>query len=104
MHHGSWHHAARPRRQEQIGRLRRWPGNVGVVVLDTPVVGLVVALPMHWMGHFNYDWTSHLGPIYLGTIIYVVGAGVALLGLTLTALRPRPARHAIQDAWSCRPF
>ena len=21
-----------------------------------PVVGLVVALPMHWMGHFNYDW------------------------------------------------
>src|SRR5262245_42137177 len=21
-----------------------------------PVLGLVVALPMHWMGHFNYDW------------------------------------------------
>jgi hypothetical protein len=33
------------------------------------------------MGHFNYDWVSHLGPIYLGTIVYVVGAVVALVGL-----------------------
>ena len=47
-----------------------------------PVVGLAVALPMHWMGHFNYDWVSHLGPIYGGTIIYVVGAVVALVGLS----------------------
>ena len=47
-----------------------------------PVVGLVVALPMHWMGHFTYDWVSHLGPIYVGTIIYVVGALIALVGLT----------------------
>jgi len=47
-----------------------------------PVVGLAVALPMHYMGHFNYNWVSHLGPIYLGTIIYVVGALVALVGLT----------------------
>jgi hypothetical protein len=34
---------------------------------------------MHWMGHFNYDWVSHLGPIYLGTVIYVVGVVVALI-------------------------
>jgi hypothetical protein len=50
-----------------------------------PVVGLVVALPMHWMGHFNYDWVSHLGAIYVGTIVYVVGALVALVGLTQSA-------------------
>jgi hypothetical protein len=37
---------------------------------------------MHYMGHFNYDWVSHLGPIYLGTVIYVLGAVVALAGLT----------------------
>ena len=49
-----------------------------------PVVGLAVALPMHYMGHFNYNWVSHLGPIYVGTIIYVVGALVALVGLTQT--------------------
>jgi hypothetical protein len=50
-----------------------------------PVLGLAVALPMHWMGHFNYDWVSHLGPIYVGTIIYVAGALVALFGLSQVA-------------------
>src|SRR6516225_4478620 len=49
------------------------------------VVGLAVALPMHYTGHFNYNWVSHLGPIYLATIIYVVGAVVALFGLTQAA-------------------
>src|SRR5712671_5758088 len=56
-----------------------WAWITGVI---SPVLGLAVALPLHWMGHFNYDWVSHLGPIYLGTIIYVVGAVVALFGLT----------------------
>ena len=56
-----------------------WAWITGVI---SPVLALAVALPLHWMGHFNYDWVSHLGPIYLGTIIYVVGAVVALIGLT----------------------
>jgi hypothetical protein len=56
-----------------------WAWITGVI---SPVLGLAVALPLHWMGHFNYDWVSHLGPIYLGTIIYVVGVVVALIGLT----------------------
>src|SRR5262244_4203554 len=56
-----------------------------ITAVISPVVGLVVALPLHWMGHFNYDWVSHLGPIYVGTIIYVVGALVALFGLSQTA-------------------
>ena len=30
-----------PRRSQAIGRLRRWPGNIGVVVLDTLLVRLV---------------------------------------------------------------
>lgn len=66
-----------------------WAWIVAVIV---PVVGLAVALPMHYMGHFNYDWVSHLGPIYLGTVIYVVGAAVALLGLTQAAPAARAAR------------
>jgi len=63
-----------------------------IVAVIAPVVGLAVALPMHYMGHFNYDWVSHLGPIYLGTVIYVVGAVVALLGLTQVAPTTRVAR------------
>ena len=57
-----------------------------------PVLGLAVALSMHWMGHFNYDWVSHLGAIYVGTIVYVVGALVALVGLTQSAPAMASAR------------
>ncbi len=56
-----------------------------IIAVIAPVVGLAVALPMHYMEHFNFDWVSHLGPIYVGTIIYVVGAVMGLLGLTQAA-------------------
>jgi hypothetical protein len=65
-----------------------WAWIISVIV---PVVGLAVALPLHYMGHFNYDWVSHLGPIYVGTIIYVVGSVVALIGL-IQAAPATPAR------------
>jgi hypothetical protein len=65
-----------------------WAWITGVIV---PVLGLAVALPLHYMGHFNYNWVSHLGPIYIGTIIYVVGAVVALIGLTQAARAPAQA-------------
>lgn len=68
----------------------RWTWTLAVIV---PVVALAVALPMHYMGHFNYDWVSHLGPIYLGTIIYAVGAVVALAGLTQAVPAPAQARR-----------
>src|SRR5947207_3453767 len=68
-----------------------WWAWIAAVIL--PVVGLAVALPMHYMGHFNYDWVSHLGPIYLGTIIYVAGAVVALVGLTQGAPAAAQARR-----------
>jgi hypothetical protein len=68
-----------------------WAWIAGVIA---PVVGLAVALPMHYMGHFNYNWVSHLGPIYVGTIVYVAGAVVALLGLSQAA--PGAARAAHQ--------
>jgi hypothetical protein len=31
-----------PRRRQAIGRLTRWPGNLGIVVLDTALVRLVL--------------------------------------------------------------
>ncbi len=52
-----------------------------VTAVVSPVLGLVVALPMHYYGLFDHSWVSHLGPIYLGTIIYVVGVVVAVIGL-----------------------
>jgi hypothetical protein len=66
-----------------------WSWIMSVIV---PVVGLAMALPLHYTGHFNYNWVSHLGPVYIGTIIYVVGAVVALFGFRQAA--PRAARAA----------
>ena len=50
---------------------------VGAVA--APVVGLAVALPAHYPNDF--DTIQHLGLIYIGTAIFVVGALVALKGL-----------------------
>ena len=52
-----------------------------ITAVISPVVGLAVALPMHYTGAFEHDWVSHLGPIYVGTLIFVVGAAMALLVL-----------------------
>jgi len=61
------------------GKMWAW-----VAAVVSPVVGLVAALPMHYIGLFTYNWVTHLGPIYLGTLIFVVGALYALPGLMHT--------------------
>jgi hypothetical protein len=66
----------------RAGALWAW-----ITAVISPVVGLAVALPMHYTGAFEHDWVSHLGPIYLGTLIFVVGAVMVLVGL----MRKAPA-------------
>lgn len=53
-----------------------------VTAVVAPVVGLVVALPMHYFDLFSLNHATHLGPIYLGTAVFVIGALLALRGLT----------------------
>ena len=55
-----------------------WAWTTAVV---SPVVGLAVALPLHYTSGFTYEWLTHLGPIYLGTLVFVIGAVIALKGL-----------------------
>ncbi len=55
------------------GQLWAW-----VTAVAAPVVGLGIALPMHYMDLFGYDWLVHLGPVYLATIVFVAGALWAL--------------------------
>ncbi len=52
-----------------------------IAAVIAPVVGLAMALPMHYFNLFSYNQITHLGPIYVGTTVYVVGALVALKGL-----------------------
>lgn len=55
------------------GKMWAW-----IAAVASPVIALTIALPMHYLGGFTHDWVTHLGPIYLGTIIFVVGALLTL--------------------------
>ena len=61
-------------------RRGEWWAWIAAVV--SPVVGLVVALPYHYTGTFEHDWVTHLGPIYVATVVFVVGALLALRAMT----------------------
>ena len=57
----------------------RWAWAAAVLAA---VVALALALPMHWTGGaFTHDWLTHLGPIYLAAIVFVVGAALAYQGM-----------------------
>src|SRR2546428_3767745 len=53
-------------------RRGEWWAWIAAVV--SPVVGRAVALPYHYTGTFEHDWVTHLGPIYVATLVFVVGA------------------------------
>ncbi|QFU82690.1 hypothetical protein [Natronorubrum aibiense] len=57
------------------GQLWAW-----ATAIIAAVVGLAIALPMHYAGLFTHDWVTHLGPIYLAAIVFVVGAALAYPG------------------------
>ena len=57
-------------------RRGEWWAWIAAVV--SAVVGLVVALPYHYTGTFKFDWVTHLGAIYVATLVFVVGALLAL--------------------------
>ena len=61
-------------------RRGEWWAWIAAVV--SPVVGLAVALPYHYTGTFEHDWVTHLGPIYVATVVFVVGALLALRAMT----------------------
>ena len=52
-----------------------------IAAVISPVVGLAMALPMHYFSLFSFNHAAHLGPIYAGTFIFVVGSLIALKGL-----------------------
>ena len=58
------------------GQLWAW-----ATAVVSAVVGLAIALPMHYADLFTHDWVTHLGPIYLATIVFVIGAGLSFRGV-----------------------
>lgn len=61
-------------------RRGEWWAWIAAVV--SPVVGLIVAIPYHYTETFKFNWVTHLGPIYVATLVFVVGALLALRAMT----------------------
>src|SRR6266542_2173776 len=53
-----------------------------IAAVVSAVVGLAIALPYHYTGTFEFNWVAHLGPIYVATLVFVVGALLALRAMT----------------------
>lgn len=64
-----------------VRRGQLWAWATAVVA---PVVALSLAIPLHWADDFHYHGATHLGPIYLATLVFVVGAVLALRELRAT--------------------
>jgi sterol desaturase/sphingolipid hydroxylase (fatty acid hydroxylase superfamily) len=86
-----------PRRRQGIGRLRRWPNNLGIVVLNTllvrlafPIaaVGTAMAAEQHGWGLFN--WLSV--PIWLAVV-------TSILLLDLAIYLQHVLFHAVPLLW-----
>jgi hypothetical protein len=58
-----------------------------VTAVVAPVVALGLVLPLHYTGGFDYDWVTHLAPICLATLVFVVGAMLSLYSIYPTARR-----------------
>lgn len=61
-----------------VRRGQRWAWSVSVLAF---LAGLVIGLPMHYVGGFHVDQIRHLGPPYVILALFVVGAVVAYAGL-----------------------
>lgn len=61
-------------------RTGKWWAWVSAVI--SPVIALTIAIPMHYFNKFSYIHATHLGPIYFATGVFVVGAIIALKGLS----------------------
>lgn len=78
-----------------IRRGQLWAWTTAVVA---SVVGLALALPMHYADLFSHDWLTHLGPIYLATIVFVAGALLALNGIRAVSRPANTSRTAVASA------
>lgn len=64
------------------GQLWAW-----TTAVTSAVLGLAIALPMHWIDLFEHQWITHLGPVYLAAVVFVVGAAMSYQHLRFTDSR-----------------
>ena len=86
-----------PRRRQAIGRLRRWPGNLGVVALDTLLVRLL--FPMAAVGTALLVETRGWGLLHALAIPAGLAIPAAVILLDLAIYLQHVLFHAVPALW-----
>jgi sterol desaturase/sphingolipid hydroxylase (fatty acid hydroxylase superfamily) len=86
-----------PRRRQRIGRFRRWPGNLGIVLLDTASVRLV--LPAATVGMALIAEARGWGFLHLVATPPWVAVVASLAILDLTIYFQHVLFHAVPALW-----
>ena len=86
-----------PRRRQNIGRVRRWPSNLAVVVIDTLLVRLV--FPMTAVGFALFAEERGWGLLNTLSITAWIGIPLAVLVLDLAIYLQHVLFHAIPILW-----
>ena len=89
--------ALTPRRQQAIGRLRRWPNNIGLVVLDTLAVRLF--FPLTGIGMALLAQSKGWGLFNLLQLPAWLAVPAAVLLLDLIIYGQHVAFHAVPALW-----
>lgn len=87
----------RPRRRQNIGRIRRWPGNLGIVALDTLIVRLVI--PASAVGFALVGETRGWGLLGLISCPYSLAVVLGFLSLDLAIYSQHVLFHAVPLLW-----
>jgi len=86
-----------PRRRQQIGRARRWPGNLGIVALDTLVVRL--AMPATAVGMATLAEAHGWGLLRVLAVPSGLAIVVAVVMLDLAIYLQHVLFHAVPILW-----
>jgi sterol desaturase/sphingolipid hydroxylase (fatty acid hydroxylase superfamily) len=89
--------ALAPRRAQSIGRMRRWPNNLGLVVLDTLLVRLV--FPLAGVGMAFLAQSKGWGLFNLLSMPAWLAVPAAVLLLDLAVYGQHMAFHAVPVLW-----
>ena len=86
-----------PRREQTLGRMMRWPANIGIVVLDTILVRLV--FPMTAVGLALVAEARGWGLIHALDLPLCAGASFAVIALDLAIYLQHVLFHAVPALW-----
>ncbi len=86
-----------PRRRQTIGRWRRWPGNLGIVVLDSVLVRLL--FPTAAVGVALYAETHGWGLLHVLKAPNWLALGASVLLLDLAIYLQHVLFHAVPVLW-----